>query len=409
MGSKITYVRPVLLSSPYAHYKNAEVLIHLPQGYRTCSFVEITLDNGITGLGEGYIGVFAPHVFEEIVKLITPHLIGKEIMDTNLLYSQICSITDYWSLQGAARHVISAFEIAFIDAKSKLLNIPAYDLFGGSKRNEIQVYGSGGDSIDAEYMEKEFEYLIDLGISIFKIRARNYEAHKTVWCLKKGTQYGIRIAVDMAQNLANPGQTISDVIQYLETISQYTNEKIFFLEEVFGCQDTASYAIMRQKTNIPICGGETITTAFELSKRIEEKYYDFVQPDATVIGGMGEVNSVFDTCKKFGVKAVVHCWGSAVCMMANYHIAFANGADLVEFPMPQFNIRQDLMIKPLEIVHGKLQKPTAIGLGVQLTPELEKKYAFREDAVYNCDRNTKAVYNDSWDSFLNEWKYVAEK
>ena len=63
--SKIRKVRPILLSAPYANQDtNFEVKLHLKSGYRTCGMVEITLDNGTKGLGEGYIAVFAPKVFK---------------------------------------------------------------------------------------------------------------------------------------------------------------------------------------------------------------------------------------------------------------------------------------------------------------------------------------------------------
>ena len=391
---KIMKIRPVLLSAPYANERNAEVAIHLPQGYRTCSLVELTLDNGVTGLGEGYLGVFAPRVFREIVELVAPYLIGEDIMQTNLIYRKVCDIVGYWSFQGAARHVVSAIEIAAVDAKAKVIGIPAYDLFGGTQVTEIPVYGSGGDSRNPEEMEKEFQFLHSLGIRKFKIRARNYEPYKAAWCLERGRELGICVAVDMAQNLATPGQSVCDVVEFLQQVQQLTHEKFLFLEEALGCLDTQSYPILRSKVDVPICGGEVVTTSTELCSRVSRYYYDFVQPDATVIGGMGEVNKVFAACFDCGSRAVVHCWGGAVCMMANYHIAFANGAELVEYPMPDFPIRRDLMAEPLTIRDGKLQLPTAPGLGVVLTPELEEKYPFREDALYNCIGNVQAACND---------------
>ena len=60
----IRSVRPVLLSAPYGDAKsNLEVLLHLPSGLRTTGLVEIVLDDGTVGLGEGYLAVFAPKVF----------------------------------------------------------------------------------------------------------------------------------------------------------------------------------------------------------------------------------------------------------------------------------------------------------------------------------------------------------
>src|SRR5476651_298255 len=123
MSSKIVGIRPILLSAPYAHEGNLEVRWHLPSGYRTCGLVEVTLDDGTVGLGEGYLAVFAPQVFVEIVNLIAPHLLGREAGEIQRRYRDMCQVTDYWSLQGAARHVISALEMALVDAKAKQMEV----------------------------------------------------------------------------------------------------------------------------------------------------------------------------------------------------------------------------------------------------------------------------------------------
>ncbi|GAH81615.1 unnamed protein product, partial [marine sediment metagenome] len=114
--SKIIEVRPILLSAPYANpATNLEVKLHLKSGYRICGMVEITLDNGNKGLGEGYIAVFAPKVFRELILLLRPYLIGKDVSEYHDIIKDISLVTGYWSLQGAARHAVSAIEIALFD------------------------------------------------------------------------------------------------------------------------------------------------------------------------------------------------------------------------------------------------------------------------------------------------------
>ena len=114
--SKIVRVRPVLLSAPYADAGNLEVQLHLPEGYRTCGLVEVTFEDGTTGLGEGYLAVFAPRVFVELVELIAPYLIGSDGTEIAARYADACLVCDYWSQQGAARHAVSAIEIALVEA-----------------------------------------------------------------------------------------------------------------------------------------------------------------------------------------------------------------------------------------------------------------------------------------------------
>ena len=79
---KVQKIRCVLLSSPYADADDPEIKECFPHGpKRTVGMVEVTLDNGVTGLGEGYLAVFAPLVFKSIVDLCTPYVEGKEAFD----------------------------------------------------------------------------------------------------------------------------------------------------------------------------------------------------------------------------------------------------------------------------------------------------------------------------------------
>ena len=68
--SKIENIRTILLSAEYGDEKHPEILECFPNGpKRTIGLVEVTLENGVKGYGEGYLGVFAPQVFKEDIKI----------------------------------------------------------------------------------------------------------------------------------------------------------------------------------------------------------------------------------------------------------------------------------------------------------------------------------------------------
>ena len=119
-------------------------------------------------------------------------------------------------------------------------------------------------------------------------------------------------------------------------------------------------------------------------RRIEDEVYDFVQPDASVIGGIGAVLDIFQAARLKGTGVVVHAWGGAGAIMASYHAAFAGGGDLVEYPMLAFPLGAEMMGDQGRIEAGRLIRPTTPGIGVTLTSELEAAYPFDETAVYSC-------------------------
>lgn len=392
----ITSVRAVLLSAPYAGEGNLEVRLHLPSGLRTTGLVEIRFDDGTVGLGEGYLAVFAPKVFTATVELVAPFVLGRNLDDLAAIVRDIEIATGYWSFQGAARHVVSAFEIALQDARAQRLGVPLWQALGGTAPRLLPAYASGGDAVDPAFMAGEIADVASLGITTFKIRARRHQADKAVWCARAGAAAGIRIAVDMTQNLAIPSQSVADVLAFVAAHDRAGVARPAFLEEVQGPEAIADLPGLRAASGVPIAGGEIVTTPEELSARVRAGCYDIVQPDATVIGGVGPVMDVFAAARETGTQVYVHCWGAGVGMLANYHAAVAGAGAMVEWPMPAYALREALFATPVAIAGGHLLLPDGPGLGARLTPEIERAFPFREEAVYRCLVDPRSVPSVPW-------------
>lgn len=383
--ARIRSVRPILLSSPYADADDPEIKECFPNGpKRTIGMVEVTLDNGVKGLGEGYLAVFAPLVFTAIVDLCRPHVIGIDGLDVEAAVRRLRSLCDYWSLQGAARHVISAFEIALQDARAKTWGVPVYDALGGAKTDSIEIYGSGGCCDAKEQFLRELDLLGSKGIHLYKIRSVKRDIHRTTWVLDEAAQRGIRVGVDMCQNLADPPQAVDDVVAFVEAVHRLTPHRMIFLEEAIGPDEPAGFKELRTRIDVPVYGGEIITTPKEMIERMKDGVYAAVQPDASVIGGISAVMRIFEAAGRYDTDVVVHAWGGAAAIMASYHAAFAAGGKLVEFPMLAFPLGAEMIGEQGRIENGRLMRPTAPGLGLTLTPEIEARYPFDESAVYCC-------------------------
>ena len=394
----ISQIRTLLLSSPYAHADHPEILECFPNGpKRTVGMVEITLDNGVKGVGEGYLAVFAPEVFRAIVDLCRPYLVGTDAYDRKERVRDLCRICDYWSLQGAARHVISAFEIALVDAQSKSMGKPAWQLFTDSPDTSIRAYGSGGICDTKEHFTEEMDMLSKLGIDLFKIRSVKTDIHRTAWVLKEANNRGMKVGVDMCQNLANPPQAVNDVVRFIEQSQNLSGQEMAFVEEAIGPHDTEGFKKLRKKTRVPVCGGEIITTPWDMISRMRDHVYEFVQPDASVIGGFSALEEIFAASEETKTAAVVHAWGGPVAMMANYHAAFGLGGKLVEYPMLAFPLGDVLLADSLRIEKGHIICPTTPGIGIEITPEVEAAFPFDPEAVYSCKLlNRGAPSDESW-------------
>lgn len=381
--ARITRVRSILLSAPYGDPASSmENRLHLPSGLRTCGFVEITLEDGTVGIGEGYLAVFAPKVFRSIVDLIEPLLLGKDARELETRVRDIVTATGYWSFHGAARHVVSAIEIALQDCNAQMEGVPLWRRLGGSALRPLAIYASGGDSLDPEAMAGELKNVAALGTTTFKIRGRAHQVDKVTWTQRAGSASGIGIAVDMTQNLVVPSQTPDDVLDFLRAVVDGSGEAPVFLEEVLGPDRIAQLPELRESADVPIAGGEIVTTESELIDRVRRGSYDIAQPDATVIGGLQPVLDVFAAAREYGTQVYVHCWGAGVGVLANYHASLAAGGRIVEWPLPAYPLREELLKGLVSIEAGEVTLSSVPGLGIRLTPEIEREFAFREDAVY---------------------------
>ena len=382
---KIASVRSILLSSPYADPEDPEIKECFPNGpKRTIGMVEITLDNGVTGLGEGYLAVFAPLVFTAIVDLCRPYALGLDGSDAPGLVRKLRSLCDYWSLQGAARHVISAFEIALQDAWAKTQGAPVYEILGGAKADSIEIYGSGGCCDAKGQFLRELDLLQSKGIRLYKIRSVKRDILRTAWILNQAGRRGIKVGVDMCQNLADPPQAVEDVVGFVEAVHRLTPYRMIFVEEAIGPDSPEGFRELRARIDVPVYGGEIVTTPKEMIERMKLGAYAACQPDASVIGGIGAVMDIFAAARELDVDVVVHAWGGAAAIMASYHAAFAAGGRLVEFPMLAFPLGEEMIGDQGRIMNGRLLRPTAPGLGLTLTSEMEARYPFDPTAVYSC-------------------------
>lgn len=381
----IRRVRPILLSAPYGDPDTSmENLLHLPSGLRTAGFVEITLSDGTIGIGEGYLAVFAPRVFHEIVTLVEPVLVGRESADIRSRCDDLVTATGYWSLQGAARHVISAIEIALQDCAARSAGQPLWGFLGGDAERPLRAYASGGDSRTPDGMERELEKVAGLGIDTFKIRARGHQVEKARWTQVAAAGAGIAIAVDMTQNLTMPSQTPDEVRSFLDRLTAASGIRPAFLEEVLGPDQIHRLPELTAGIDVPIAGGEIVTTPAELCDRVLAKSYDIVQPDATVIGGVHAVLDVFAAARTVPTEVYVHCWGAGVGVLANYHAAAAGGGSVVEWPLPDYPLRSALLDGAVSIHEGLVTLGDRPGLGIEITGDIEREFPFREEAVYRC-------------------------
>jgi L-alanine-DL-glutamate epimerase-like enolase superfamily enzyme len=168
--------------------------------------------------------------------------------------------------------------------------------------------------------------------------------------------------------------SVKQVVRLLRVLEPYD---LAWAEEFLPPFDPLPYAELRRSTATPISGGEGITTAQQFEQWLRVGAFDLAQPDATIIGGIGEARRACEAAAGYGVQVAFHVWGSAPTIAANYQLAFTTpNCMMLERPIMGNPLETEILVAPLQVEDGCVLPPTAPGLGLELTEEVRRKYTY---------------------------------
>jgi len=109
-----------------------------------------------------------------------------------------------------------------------------------------------------------------------------------------------------------------------------------------------------------------------------------VQPDLTLCGGLDQAKAVALLCQLHNIRFSPHVWGSAVGLAAAVHLMAAlpgyphtdhlPAPSLLEYDVGDNPLRDEVLVKPLKPVNGRIAVPEGPGLGIDLDPEAIKRF-----------------------------------
>jgi L-alanine-DL-glutamate epimerase-like enolase superfamily enzyme len=368
---RITDVRPVLLTHPYG--------MRL-EGRRSACFVEVETDAGVTGVGETYAGVYVPEVAASIVELFKPLIVGQDPTSPDTVYRTAYRATSYFGRTGLTVTVLSGIENALWDIAGQTHGVPVHVLLGGAVHGELPVYGSGGPfTMSIPELVAQAADTRCRGLRGFKLRVNFFryqpevEAER-VAAVREALGRDMALAIDAVQNYNPRPWSVKQAARMLRMLEPFD---LAWAEEMLPPFDPRPYAELRLATSTPVSGGEGITTAAQFEQWLRAEAFDLAQPDATIIGGIGEARRACEAAAARSIPVAVHVWGSAPTLAANIQVAFATpNCAWIEHPVLGNPLESELFVEPLVVREGYVQPPTAPGLGIRLTADLREKYRF---------------------------------
>jgi L-alanine-DL-glutamate epimerase-like enolase superfamily enzyme len=342
------------------------------------SLLRVSTDSQLVGLGDTYAGGwFYPEASAALVRHFNGVLLGQDPRNVGMLVERMRSSCKYWGRVGGAINAISAIECALWDIAGQEAGLPVWKLLGGLAREKLAFYASAGQEKPEEALRREMAGYVRDNVPAVKIRVStdfDRAVKKVALCRELlGDKIGIMVDAVMGSH-PNPWDA-KTAIRYAHAIAPYN---IRWLEEPCAADDYQGMSEVRLASPIPISGGETLFGITEFGHLLRNRCVDIVQPDACTSGGMLECKRIAATAALHGARVAPHAWGSGVTVMANVHWSFTEPNIMIqEIPTWGFPLRDALMVEPLRIEGDNILPPTAPGLGVRLTDEIEKKYPWR--------------------------------
>lgn len=342
------------------------------------ALVEVTLSDGTTGVGEAGAGIMAAAAVPGIVEAFRPYVIGRTFESALDVGDHLRAYTAFWSRGGILSGVAGAIETAAVDAVGKRDGIPAYEVLGGAKRAWIEAYASGGLGTTFDEVSTWASAQVEAGFGTVKFRAMR-DPETTIQLLDYVVPRlpdGTRFVIDAVQACASAPWTVEEAIRVGQHAAKLNAR---WYEEPCQADDVAGFAAVRAAIAAPVSGVESNGSVREFAELIGAGGVDIAQPDVTFVGGPRAFGRVSQLAHNAGISAVPHVWGSAVTFAANLHTVLADpNVELFEFCTLPNPLRDALRVEDVEFRDGGIGAPTAPGLGIQLTPELEAAFPYTE-------------------------------
>ena len=345
---------------------------------RCICIVKITCSDGTYGWGEGY---GPANILESGIEFLKAQVLGENPLHNEVIWNKMYRKTLDFARRGVLVASMSAIDIAIWDIKGKLLNQSVGSLLGGVQRKYVVPYATGMYFTEKDNLTTDFEVeaklYLEKGFKAIKMKVGLGIAKdvNNVKHLRSIIGYDIKLMID-----SNHAYTYTEALELSKKLEKY---EISWFEEPVSPEFYEQYAELRQKTTIPIAGGECEYLRFGFHQLLKNKSVDIIQPDICACGGLTEAKRIASLASTYGVDIVPHTWGSSIGIHVALH--FISNLEslpgrmfspdfLLEFDQTENALREQLTFPKLEMKNGKIQVPSSPGLGLEVNEDELHKF-----------------------------------
>ncbi|MBI1346251.1 mandelate racemase/muconate lactonizing enzyme family protein [bacterium] len=371
---KITAVKTYLLRHQLKRAFGVSVSVPLDKT-RTTLLVKIETDAGHVGWGETAAVSGARGA---ITDQLGPRLIGENPCDYRRLWRMM------WGANFGHPFAVGALDMALLDLRGKILDLPVAELFGGRLRDKVPAYASAMNYVEGEEPEtlypREATQLVAAGYKALKMRLGRYSVSreaKVAAAVRQAVGPEIRLMVD-----GNAAYTLGSALRMGDVLHELGFE--FFEEPLPQSPKYAGYEDLKEKLPLPLAGGEGVDSRASAKQLIDRRCFHIIQPDISLCGGFGETLFIAEMAALAGIPCIPHCWGGAILMAATTHLlslladphwGFPTDTPPLELDQSENPWRSEIVEAPLLFQDGFVTVPRTPGWGITVKEDVVQRYA----------------------------------
>jgi len=329
--------------------------------------VFVVSDDGNIGVGEVWCEAMSPAVLATFVREeLAPLFKGADIEDVERLWHVAFERTRVSAKPGLALSVLGAVETALWDLLGKARGRPLHRLLG-SCRDSVDVYASGGlygDEKSLDDLGREMASYVERGFRAVKMKVGGAPLAADV-----DRVAAVRAAIGAGTRLMVDAVYMLDGTSALRMARAFEPHDVWFLEAPLAPGDLPGLRRLTARSPIPIAGNEVAFGLDAYRDLIVEGNVDVVHLDVNQCGGVGEARRIAALAAAFHRPVSFHCATSAVCFLANLHVAASvANAESVEYHCVHQMLFDRLPDGDFQIVDGAVALPAAPGIGITVDP-----------------------------------------
>ena len=193
----------------------------------------------------------------------------------------------------------------------------------------------------------------------------------------------IRDEIGPSGTLMTDANQVWDVGEAIRHMTDLAPFRPLWIEEPTSPDDVLGHKAIRQALRphgIAVATGEMCQNRILFKQFLQADAIDYVQIDATRLGGVNEVLAVLLLAAKFGKPVCPHAGGVGLCEYVQ-HLALIDytcvSASLEDRVIEYVDHLHEHFVHPVELRDGRYVAPLAPGYSIEMLPESVEAYRFR--------------------------------